>query len=113
MYFESFHFPLRYTTTLEEDQSQLRNEKLPYKLRFALTLRLDHKKILLEQIEIVESVITILSTLKSREFSLKEYSAAAKNTGETLELTDEHTNDLKSVYTMNFESFPNRRDLLI
>jgi len=67
---------------------------------------------LLEQIEIVESVISILSTLKSREFCLKEYSAA-KNPGETLELRDEHTNDLKSVYTMNFESFPNRRDLLI
>jgi len=60
----------------------------------------------------VESLITILSALKAREFDLEEQ-LADKNEGEVLELGDEHTNDLKSVYTMNFENFQNEKDLLV
>jgi len=60
----------------------------------------------------VDSLITILSALKAREVDLKEL-LADKSGGEALLLGDEHTNDLKSVYTMNFENFQNEKDLLV
>ncbi|KAL4510604.1 hypothetical protein ABPG72_004758 [Tetrahymena utriculariae] len=61
----------QYKTTNQEDEALLKDYTITYKQRFAIVLRLDHKKMLDEQIQIINSIYKILCSLESKDFQQK------------------------------------------
>ncbi|KAL4463988.1 hypothetical protein ABPG74_005925 [Tetrahymena malaccensis] len=61
----------KYTTTNEEDEALLKDYSITYKQRFAIVIRLEHKKLLDEQMQIITTIYRILCTLESKDFQQK------------------------------------------
>lgn len=63
----------RYKTTIEEDEALLKDHTIHYKKRFATVLKLDHKRLLDAQINIVDTIYIILDSLERNQFDLKKH----------------------------------------